>query len=204
MKTCNKCLVLKPLADFKNKKDNKDGLHGTCGPCLKKAKAIYKNTTKGFCTLLYGNQRVDSKYRNMPMPDYSSKELHIWLLENTNFKERLGLWVKNGSKKRDPTMPSIDRIDNTKPYTFENIQLTSLEMNHAKNHLDNLNGVVLNGNHTPILQLLNGKLVREFISQHEAERITGIAQQNIWKCLNKKRKTAGTFSWKYKDKNATN
>ena len=43
-----------------------------------------------------------------------------------------------------------------------------------------------------------GKQLAKFSSIHEAERVTGIAHQNIWKVCNGKRKTAGNFVWAYK------
>lgn len=42
----------------------------------------------------------------------------------------------------------------------------------------------------------NGQLVMEFHSMCEAERQTGISQQNISNCISGKRKTAGGYVWK--------
>ena len=42
-----------------------------------------------------------------------------------------------------------------------------------------------------------GELLATFPSTHEAERITGIAQQNISKCCNGNRKSAGGYVWRY-------
>ena len=43
-----------------------------------------------------------------------------------------------------------------------------------------------------------GKQVAEFFSIREAERVTGIANQNIWKVCNSRRKSAGNYIWAYK------
>lgn len=47
----------------------------------------------------------------------------------------------------------------------------------------------------------NGKILREFLSIHEASRITGIKDYNISRCCNgvKFYKTAGGYVWKFKD-----
>lgn len=45
---------------------------------------------------------------------------------------------------------------------------------------------------------LNGDLVNEYPSTQEAQRQTGIKYQNILRCCNGKRKSAGGFKWRYK------
>jgi len=53
----------------------------------------------------------------------------------------------------------------------------------------------------PVIQYdLEGNFIQEWISATEAERITGIQRRNIGAVCNKKRKTAGNFIWKYKEK----
>ena len=42
----------------------------------------------------------------------------------------------------------------------------------------------------------NGEMVMEFHSMSEADRQTGIPQQNISRCINGKCKTAGGYIWK--------
>ena len=42
-----------------------------------------------------------------------------------------------------------------------------------------------------------GELLATYPSTHEAERITGIAQQSISSCCNGKRKSAGGYIWRY-------
>ena len=50
----------------------------------------------------------------------------------------------------------------------------------------------------PILQFtLDGELVKEWPSLHEAERKLKISQSNIGKCLKGRRKSAGGFVWRY-------
>ena len=44
----------------------------------------------------------------------------------------------------------------------------------------------------------DGVFLQEFKSLHEAERITGVAFQNIYKVAKGKRNSAGGFIWKYK------
>lgn len=42
---------------------------------------------------------------------------------------------------------------------------------------------------------LEGNFINDYPSTHEAERQTGVPQQNISKCINKERHTAGNYQW---------
>ena len=44
------------------------------------------------------------------------------------------------------------------------------------------------------------EFIREWPSSHEVERVLKIAQTNITQCCKGKRKYAGNFIWKYKEK----
>lgn len=53
---------------------------------------------------------------------------------------------------------------------------------------------------TPIVQLtLDGKFVKEFRSQQEASRITGIQQSDISRCCAGRRKSTKGYTWRYKE-----
>ena len=58
-------------------------------------------------------------------------------------------------------------------------------------------------NSIPILQFTkNGTFIKEWPSARDAERQLGISQSHICHCLKGKRKSAGGFVWKYKNKKA--
>ena len=46
----------------------------------------------------------------------------------------------------------------------------------------------------------SGEFIREWTGAHEVERILGISHQNITQCCKGKRKSAGSFIWRYKEK----
>ena len=50
------------------------------------------------------------------------------------------------------------------------------------------------------IDLVFNSIINEFKSLHEANRITGVAWQNIWKVCNDRRRSAGGYYWKYKHK----
>lgn len=51
-----------------------------------------------------------------------------------------------------------------------------------------------------ILQIKNNKVIKEYPAIMEAARELGIADSHICACCKNKRKTAGGYQWKYKDK----
>lgn len=48
-----------------------------------------------------------------------------------------------------------------------------------------------------VMQIADGKIVMKFQSIHDAEKFTGVANQNIIKVCQGKRRTAGGFKWSY-------
>lgn len=58
----------------------------------------------------------------------------------------------------------------------------------------------LNYNSKPVTQYdMKGNYIAEFSATHEACRITGINQGTLAACARGKRKSAGGYTWKYKD-----
>lgn len=70
---------------------------------------------------IYNRQKSNSKKRKHPMPTYTKEELKEWLYTKTNFTRLYNEWVKN--KYISGLIPSIDRIESSKPYTIDNIRL---------------------------------------------------------------------------------
>lgn len=83
-----------------------------------------------------------------------------------------------------------DRIDNSKPHTFENCVCSCLSCN-----------VKRFGSKTVCQFTKDGEFIAEYPSTCEAERQTGINQGQISGCCNGKYgyKTAGGYVWKYKE-----
>ena len=83
--------------------------------------------------------------------------------------------------------PSIDRIDNNGNYTYENCQFIEMGVNRIKNR------------GKPVLQFdLDGNFIKEWTSQAEASKILNIHDSTINQVLQKNKKTAGGYIWKYK------
>ena len=84
--------------------------------------------------------------------------------------------------------PSIDRIDNTKGYTLDNIQV----LTHSDNSSKDQERVAVN------CYTKEGVFIRTFESQAQAEEmLDNVYQANVWKCCNGLRKTAGGYRFEY-------
>jgi len=129
-KVCYRCKVEKPLDEFLSDKKAKDGRKGLCKKCHTKEILDYKKTKRGLITAIYSAQRSNSRSRKHPMPDYTLDELYDWMLSQPHFEELYNNWVESGYDKS--IRPSIDRLDDYKPYTFSNIQLMTWRENNKK------------------------------------------------------------------------
>ena len=83
---------------------------------------------------IYATQKASSKRRGHPMPNYNVIELEEWLFDQEEFNQLYDAWVD--SSYDTARIPSLDRIDSTKPYTIENIQIVSWGENFANHHIE--------------------------------------------------------------------
>jgi len=196
MKECSICKIEKDFKEFNKRLASKDNLTSNCKICHK-----WKYRTKiGLINRIYGNQRANSKSRKHPMPNYNKSELTSWILSCSNFELLYTVWCVSNYQKE--LTPSVDRIKDSKPYSLDNIQLMTWQENKDKGHKCIRDGILKHGNkpQKSVIQMdLNGDFIKEFASSHQAERDTGIAQQNIGKTCKGLRNHAGNFKWKYKN-----
>lgn len=71
---------------------------------------------------------------------------------------------------------------------------------HPKSRIDKMKQIMINKLGTPIIQQdKKGNIIKEYPSQSEAFRQTGIRQTDISACCVGKQKTAGNYIWKFKN-----
>ena len=83
----------------------------------------YRRTKDGYVRRMYDRQRQRSHKRGLPMPKYTREEFIDWILSKPKFHQLFYNWVLSGYQRK--FAPSIDRKDNNKTYSFDNIQLMS-------------------------------------------------------------------------------
>jgi len=155
MKVCFKCGLEKSLDDFYNHKATKDGKLGKCKLCTKlDVQNNYKDKNEQYKSYDRRRQRYSKKrmfqhrYSSMKQriegratrkynvegKELMSKEEYLmWCAIEGNMKvfdEIYTAWVDSGFNRR--MAPSVDRIDNNKGYTADNIQWMAVKDNSSK------------------------------------------------------------------------
>ena len=196
-KRCTDCGNVKSLNDFYKNKNFKDGLQYYCKECEIKRKLDYYNSKNGLITIIYLNQKGKSKKRGYALPSYTKMELVKWWFSQHLFHELYTNWINSGYKKG--LKPSIDRKDDYKSYTFDNITLTTWDENNKKGHRDRKNGVN-NKDSKAVLQYdKQGNFIKEYYSISQASRDTFTDKSHIGHVCRGEMKTSGGFIWKYKN-----
>lgn len=198
-KVCLSCRQDKEIINFSLRKASGDGYAKVCRDCAKESKDQYSQTKIGLLTQLYNSQRANSKLRGHTMPTYTRQDLIDKYLHSRRFISYYSKWEDSGFVAYFDGKPSFDRINDHKPYSLDNIRLTTYKKNFLKEHLKYIIGASRNSAISPVIQIgQDGAILTEYYSINEAERATGIKAANISKVCRELRNTAGGFKWKYK------
>lgn len=208
---CSACLLLKHKLNFTKDASRRNGIRAECNKCRALYCEAYRKTKVGLITSIYNSQKSSSKRRCHPAPSYSRVELITWCLSQSLFHKLYNEWVSSSYAML--SIPSIDRLDDYKPYSFDNIQLITWQENKKKGHLDEVVG--RNKKKSKIVNQydLNGNLIATYHSTRHASRVTGVRQSGIsGVCSGKPRKKgcdangvprfsipkiAGGYVWKF-------
>ena len=128
------------------------------------------------------------------MPSYTLNELREWAYSHTEFHVLFDQWKASGYQKM--AVPSFDRLNDYKPYTFDNLRIVTWKINKKRYYQDVKNGINTK-QCTPIIAIKDSIEI-EFYSQHHAAKILKLSQGNINSVLKRNRKITGGFSFKYK------
>ena len=150
-----------------------------CKECAKKGE--WKHTPEGLINRIYLLQKRSSVRRGHGEPEYTCKELIDWSLSRSNFDELYTRWFDAG--RPTDLVPSIDRLDDSKGYSFDNIQLITWKENNDKQNRVNCRMIV---NEDGL----------EFISIKQAASWAGVNPPNISKALRTGGRSGGK-RWSY-------
>lgn len=151
----------------------------------------FHKTPGGVFSRAYGNQKISSEKRGHPDPDYSMLDLRDRFINDPIFVDIFEKWENGGYNKKDK--PSFDRIDHTKPYSLDNIQVMRFEDNEKKGAIESKESKF-----RPIDQLdMNGNLIKSFKSSKEASIETGCDLSDIARCAKGIKKQVKGFLFRY-------
>ena len=197
-KKCSNCLRIKHIDAFANSNKGVHGKRSDCKDCHNSYQRAKRKTKTGLSKLMYQNQKRNCRHRNHPLPLYTYDEFREWLFSQELFHDLHFKWTDSNYSKMKT--PSVDRIDNSKTYSIDNIQLMTWEENDRRAKDDIKKGILTHGNkpQRPVRQLdVNGNFINKFISLKEAYRSTGISYHSICCVCRGRIKTAGGFKWEY-------
>jgi len=160
---CPVCKVEKTRGEFPSDRVT------LCKKCYSKKDKEYKRSLVGHLTKVYSNQKTSSRRRGHPLPNYSLKEFREWALNNPKYVELWEAW-EDSNFDRD-LAPSFDRLDDSKPYTFDNMQIVTAIENLRKQSWQRVEGTAKNDVCKPVIMTdLDGNFIAEYHSVAEASR----------------------------------
>ena len=182
-----------------------------CRPCsnISRTKDItekfnsldHYRTLEGHITATWNGQRHRSKRNGWAEPAYSREELIEWVRNQPNASDLYTAWELSGYEKN--LAPSIDRLDDYKPYSFDNIRLVDWETNNKKGSESQITGDNTK-NCRAVRQLtMDGIPIQDFHSVKAAARTLGISATGIHEAAQGFRYnkspaySAGGYKWEY-------
>lgn len=142
MKTCNKCKKNQPLSMFVKSKTCKDGLRGRCKECSHSYHRERRISLKDFYINNDRKSRAINQKHNMwyrakrralkKNIEFDIKEEDI-IIPNVCPVLNISLSNDYSKNKSYDTFPSLDRFNNSKGYTKDNIHVISYRANSLKN-----------------------------------------------------------------------
>ena len=168
-KTCYTCKQVKATKDFGTNNSKPDKLNHECKEC----NSIRLKSFDLLPYRMFNNQVQHSKDRNHPRPQYTYEEFKAWLLKQEKYKDLYEDYKNSGYDK--DKVPSVDRIDPSKPYSFDNIRL----MTFRENYLLNVEITTTAASKPLLVYALDGSFVGEFSSRSNAGRVLQISSKTL-------------------------
>ena len=157
----------------------------------------YYKTRRGRIGQIHKAQRHGSKVRGHPYPEYSVGELYDWANQH-GYEALFAAWEASGFEK--DLMPSTDRLDNSKGYSFDNMRLVTWKENRDQAYTDRKANILITAQHVRIEQLhKDGRVLQIFDSIEAAARAVSGDSSNILKvCQNRPSYlTSKGFRWRF-------
>ena len=99
----------------------------------RKAKWRAEDNRTLYYRTVYQSQKTNSRHRGHDEPTYTRQELQDWIIAQPHFETLYQDYIASDYNKWK--CPSVDRIDNTKGYSMDNIELMTWKQNSEKSDL---------------------------------------------------------------------
>ena len=186
-KLCTTCKTFHNLTFFYKDSYQSDGLTCSCKNCCNLKSIKIQRTKEGLLDKMFRSEVTRTKVTYYPDIEYSLGDFIKYGLNNLSFNTLYDLWVLSNYSKK--LVPSADRLDDYKGYSFSNIQFITWEENNKKGKLSDKHKRKIQGIHCIT------KEVVKFDSIKEAQLTLKI--NNISQCCSFKRKSSGNYEWSY-------
>lgn len=160
----------------------------------------HKGDFKNWLTKTYGRVKRDSITKFNKLPEFSKEKLSEWVLKQGILKMLEDYSNSNFDKNKNP---SIDRLDDYKGYSFDNIQLVTWEINNQRGRISEKNkkqcsDMAKKRWGKKVAQLdAEGNILAIYASTREAGRILNLDNSAISKVCRGVMNCCGGFGWRY-------
>ena len=178
MKECSICQQTLPLEAFAQQSTGRMGRRADCKKCIKR----FDRSLSGLVKKMLSNQKAKSKKRGHLPPQYTEQELFDWVWSQPQAKSLYDSWV--ASNYHTDLIPSIDRLDDYKTYSLDNIQLTTGKENKDRYSADAKAGINTKSATTVHQYDMEGQFIQTFHSFSAAARAVKSSPANIRNAAN--------------------
>ena len=125
----------------------------------------YDNVASG----LYNSMIKRSKRRGHNLL-FSNREFQLWAKEQEDFISNCDIWYASKQEPYSPLKPSCNRLEDDKPYSFDNMEMITWGEHLKYTSESRLSGTGKNHGHIPVMVMKDGKDVYEAESIADAIR----------------------------------
>lgn len=190
MKTCSVCKKNLPLDMFNKQSTGKQGVRADCKDCLKR----FIRSKHGVINQMYSSSISRTKKKGFTPVSFTKEELEKWVYSSKEFHTLYDKWVLEDY----PTAlkPSLDRLDDYKGYSLDNIRIVTANTNVKRYYSDAINGINTKSA-KPVKQYsLDGEYIKTFHSLSAAARSVNGIPSNINQVINGTYAQAYGYKWK--------
>lgn len=190
MKTCSVCKKNLPLDMFNKQSTGKQGVRADCKDCLKR----FIRSKHGVINQMYSSSISRTKKKGFTPVSFTKEELEKWVYSNKEFHTLYDEWVLEDY----PTAlkPSLDRLDDYKGYSLDNIRIVTANTNVKRYYSDAINGINTKSAKPVEQYSLDGEYIKTFHSLSAAARSVNGIPSNINQVINGTYAQAYGYKWK--------